>query len=261
MPTKPRTARAKSQRPAPTKAPPAEMDQIAASAPASASAAASAKDPVPAQTTAANLDLDTETRILNAARAVFIRRGTAGARMQEIASEAGVNQALVHYYFGSKDELAERVFTDAAARLKPVLASLLHPSATLEQMVEQFVTAYIDTVRHMPFIPAYMMAEAHQHPERLNKLMQKVVGTVPANVVSAAIARLDGIITERVAAGTMRAMPARQLLINLLSMVIMPFVARHVLLIALGMDDKGFDAFIDERRRELPGFILNAIRP
>jgi AcrR family transcriptional regulator len=47
-------------------------------------------------------DGDTETRILDAARRVFIRRGTAGARMQEIAAEAGVNQALVHYYFGSK---------------------------------------------------------------------------------------------------------------------------------------------------------------
>ena len=64
-----------------------------------------------AETTAAPLvaDGDTESRILEAARRVFIRRGTAGARMQEIAAEAGVNQALVHYYFGSKNALAERV--------------------------------------------------------------------------------------------------------------------------------------------------------
>jgi len=207
------------------------------------------------------LDSDTETRILNAARVVFIRRGTAGARMQEIAAEAGVNQALVHYYFGSKDELAERVFMEAVSRLAPLVAALLNPLATLEQMVERFVTAYIDTVRHTPFLPAYMMAEAHQHPERLNKLMQKAVGTVPANVASVAIARLDQVIVERVAAGTMRAIPARQLLINVLSMVIMPFVARPVLLLALGLDDQGFDDFLDERRRELPAFILNALRP
>lgn len=209
----------------------------------------------------ATLDLDTETRILNAARVVFIRRGTAGARMQEIAAEAGVNQALVHYYFGSKNELAERVFMEAASKLVPLVTSLLNPTATLEHMVERFVTAYIDTVRQTPFIPAYMMAEAHQHPERINKLMQKAVGTVPANVASIAIARLDSVIAERVAAGTMRAMPARQLLINVLSLVIMPFVARPVLLLALGFDDEGFDEFLDERRRELPAFILNALRP
>lgn len=207
------------------------------------------------------LDDDTETRILNAARAVFMRKGTAGARMQEIAAEAGVNQALVHYYFGSKDALAERVFMEAASRLAPLLASLLNPSATLEQMVERFVHAYIDTVRYSPFIPAYMLAEAHQHPDRLSRLMQKAVGVVPSNVAAAAIARLDSVIAERVAAGTMRPMPARQLLINVLSMVIMPFVARPVLLLAFGMDDAGFDEFLDERRRELPGFILNALRP
>lgn len=207
------------------------------------------------------LDVDTETRILNAARLVFVRRGTAGARMQEIATEAGVNQALVHYYFGSKDELAERIFLDAAGRLLPAMASLLNPTATLEQMVERFVTGYIDAVRHTPFVPAYLLAEAHQHPERINKLMQKAVGTVPSNVASTAIARLDGVIAERVAAGTMRPIPARQLLINVLSMVVMPFVARPVLLTALGMDDAGFDEFLDERRRELPGFILNALKP
>ena len=58
---------------------------------------------------------DTEQRILDAAHAVFVRRGTAGARMQEIAAEAGVNQALLHYYFRSKEQLSQAVFERAAA--------------------------------------------------------------------------------------------------------------------------------------------------
>lgn len=206
-------------------------------------------------------DADTETRILNAARAVFVRRGTAGARMQEIAAEAGVNQALVHYYFGSKQALAERVFLDAAGRLIPTLASLMSPDATLEQMVERFVHAYIDTVRRTPFVPAYLVAEAHQHPERLNTLMQKAAGTVPTAIAAMAIARINTLIAKHVAAGTMRPTTARQLLVSVLSMVIMPFVARPVIMLALGMDSDGFDEFLDERRRELPGFILNALRP
>ena len=51
------------------------------------------------------IDRDTEQRILDAAHAVFLRRGTAGARMQDIADEAGVNKALLHYYFRSKEEI------------------------------------------------------------------------------------------------------------------------------------------------------------
>ena len=66
-----------------------------------------------------------EQRILAAARSVFIRRGTAGARMQEIAEEAGVNQALLHYYFRTKDRLAEAVFAEVAGRLAPAIVGAL----------------------------------------------------------------------------------------------------------------------------------------
>src|SRR2546425_8518906 len=64
-------------------------------------------------------DRDTERRILDAAHAVFVRRGTAGARMQEIAAEADVNQALLHYYFRSKDRLSQAAFERAAFPFLP----------------------------------------------------------------------------------------------------------------------------------------------
>ena len=70
-------------------------------------------------------DTDTEKRILHAARTVFIRHGTSGARMQEIAEEAGVNQALLHYYFRSKERLSEAVFSEAATRMFPMVIQIL----------------------------------------------------------------------------------------------------------------------------------------
>src|SRR2546427_3642231 len=72
-------------------------------------------------------DRDTERRILDAAHAVFVRRGTAGARMQGIAAGADVKQALLHYYFRSKDRLGQAAVGRAAAQVIPtgiqVLAS------------------------------------------------------------------------------------------------------------------------------------------
>lgn len=206
-------------------------------------------------------DPDTESRILEAARRVFVQRGTAGARMQEIAAEAQVNQALLHYYFGTKDALAERVFLDAAAGLVAALSLMPDPSATLEQSLERFVSAYIETVRTSPFIPAYLLAEAHQHPERMAALMQKAVGVVPSALADAVLPRVDAMIGTRVAAGLMRPIAARQFLVNVLSLVVFPFVARPMLNAAFGFDDQSFNDFLDERRRELPGFILNALRP
>ena len=122
----------------------------------------------------------TERRILDAARIVFVRRGTAGARMQEIAEEAGVNQALLHYYFRSKERLAATVFREAAGRLFPaVLGVLDRPS--IEQKVEQFVHLYIDLVRHSPFLPVYIVSEIHHHPERLAEMLDST-GVQPVSV-------------------------------------------------------------------------------
>src|SRR5207253_2047360 len=85
---------------------------------------------------------DTEAKILEAARSVFIRRGTAGARMQEIAAEAGVNQALLHYYFRSKDQLGAAVFAQMASRLFPALLQVLSSDASLDAKIEQIVGVY-----------------------------------------------------------------------------------------------------------------------
>ena len=209
----------------------------------------------------AERDGDTEQRILAAAKSVFVRRGTAGARMQEIAEEAGVNQALLHYYFRSKDGLAAAVFREAAGRLLPTVFRLLASDLSLEQKVEQFVHLYIDTVRQSPFMPGYIISELHHHPERLTALMSEAAGFAPAIMARGFLDRLDRQIKERVAAGTMRSIAPEQFLVNLLGLAVFPFITRPLLQHVIGMDDAAFERFLDERRRELPTFILNALRP
>src|SRR5262245_25400754 len=78
---------------------------------------------------------DTEQRILDAAHAVFVRRGTAGARMQEIAAEAGVNGALLHYYFKTKERLSQAVFSRAARRLLPSVVEIMASDRELDEKV------------------------------------------------------------------------------------------------------------------------------
>lgn len=204
---------------------------------------------------------DTEQRILEAATRVFIRRGTAGARMQEIATEAGVTQALVHYYFRTKEALAERVFVTVARRTLGAVGLLNIEALSLPELIERFVTSYIDAVRQAPFLPGYLLAEAQLHPERLELLFNAVVGIIPSAAAARALAHIEQEIKARVATGLMRPMPARQLFVNVTALTVFPFVARPVLKVALHLDDAAFAAFLDERRRELPRFILNALRP
>src|SRR5436305_2140381 len=102
-------------------------------------------------------DGETETRILDAARAVFIRRGTSGARMQEIAREAGVNQALLHYYFRSKERLSSAVFQQIARGIFPALIQTLGSDLTLDEKIDRLIALYLDNLSRSPFLPGYLL--------------------------------------------------------------------------------------------------------
>ena len=205
-------------------------------------------------------DGDTEQRILHAARRVFVRRGTVGARMQEIAAEAGVNQALLHYYFRSKDRLAATVFAEVAGRLLPAIAELLGSDASIEEKVERFIHLYIDGVRQSPFIPGYLVSELHQQPERLTALID-AAGPAARLAADAVRQRLGAQLRDAAAAGAIRSITAEQFFVNMVALCVMPFLARPLLDALLGMDAASFDRFLDERRSELPGFILRGLRP
>lgn len=206
-------------------------------------------------------DGTTEQRILQAARSVFVRRGTAGARMQEIAEEAGVNPALLHYYFRSKDRLAAAVFREAAGRLVPSVTALLSGDGTIEEKVERFVHLYIDTVRHSPFMPGYVVAELHHHPERVTAMLSDAAGARVEEVARGFMERLDAQLKRRAAEGTMRPITPQQFVVSLMGLVVVPFLARPILPILLDAGDAAFDRFLDERRADLPRFIMNALRP
>ena len=124
----------------------------------------------------------------------------------------------------------------------------------------RFVHLYIDTIRQNPFLPGYILAELHQHPQRLT-MLQEAAGMPPALLVGPLLDRLDAQLRERVAAGTMRPIAPEQFVVNLLALSVFPFAARPLLGVAFGLDDDGFDRFLDARRAELPGFILAALRP
>jgi AcrR family transcriptional regulator len=206
-------------------------------------------------------DGETEQRILDAARAVFVRRGTAGARMQEIAREADVNQALLHYYFRSKERLSTAVFQQIARGIFPALAQTLGGDLPLDDKIDQLIAIYLENLSRSPFLPGYLLAELHHHPERLVDLIGSVIGAQPAPALAPVFAKLQRQIDEQVAAGTIRAIPAPEFVINLISLCVFPFVARPMLSAIFGMDDTAFARFIERRKKELPEFYRNALRP
>jgi len=211
-------------------------------------------------TTPASRDGLTEQRILDAAHAVFIRSGTAGARTQEIAREAGVNSALLHYYFRTKERLAEAVFSRAASQLFPAVMRILASDAELEDKVEQVVDVELTQLLNAPYLPAYILSELAHHPERIPQLTT-AMGVAPSDVGVVVFGALRAQIDARVRAGRMHPIEPEQFLFNLLALCVFPFAARPMLMALLRLDQAGFVRFIDRRRTELAPFFLRALRP
>src|SRR3954453_10563638 len=97
-------------------------------------------------------DGDTEQRILDAAHSIFVRRGTAGARMQEIAAEAGVNQALLHYYFRNKEQLAQAAFERAGKGFMPAVVQVIGSTGDLEDKVKRIAQLEIEHLKRAPYL-------------------------------------------------------------------------------------------------------------
>ncbi len=206
-------------------------------------------------------DGETETRILAAAKNVFIRRGTSGARMQEIADEAGVNQALLHYYFRSKERLSEAVFREVAGPMFPAIIEFVGADIPVGEKIDRIVDTYLTTMSRAPFLPGYIISELHHHPGRIQQLLSDITGADMNNALRPAFNKLERQLAAEARAGRMRRINAQQFFVNLISLCVFPFAARPMLSAALGFDDAGFAEFIEQRRKDLPLYVRSAIQP
>ena len=103
--------------------------------------------------------------LVEAAERVFARRGYEGARMQEIADEAGVNKALLHYYFRSKERLGQAIFRQAVGQILPRVYVILVSEQTLEEKVRGVIAAELEFLSAHPYLPAYVVNEINYLPE------------------------------------------------------------------------------------------------
>jgi len=206
-------------------------------------------------------DGDTEQRILDAAHVVFVRRGTVGTSTKQIAKEAGVHSALLHYDLRAKERLAEAVFKRAAGQLLPAVIGILASDLELENKVTQVVQVELTQLSAAPYLPGYILSELAHHPERAAQLFSTATGMAPGEIGSRVFKVLQGQIQQRVKTGLMHPIAPEQFAINLLSLCVFPFAARPLFMALLGLEQAGFNRFIDRRRKELAPFFLRALRP
>jgi AcrR family transcriptional regulator len=198
-------------------------------------------------------DTGTEEKILAAAKKVFTTKGMAGARMQDIADEAGINKAMLHYYFRDKDKLFEVVFLEEAQKFFPTINSIFNSDATLFEKIENFVNEYIDEMQENPYLPWFVLNEINRDPEQfLYKIWGKDNLPDPGKFLQQ--------IEKEVKKGNIKRTSPVHFLMNLLSMTIFPFVAKPMITRNMKLNEKQFHQAMEQRKKEIPKFIIDAIK-
>lgn len=200
----------------------------------------------------APIEKASEEKILEAARKIFISKGMAGARMQDIADEAGINKALLHYYFKSKEQLFEKVFSEIMSRMIPRIKSILLADVTLYEKIEQFCDQYITIILQNPYLPIFIFNEMHKQP---TKLIAKMFGGELPD-----LSKFTEQVEQEVKAGKIRPVSPVQLVMNLMSLCIFPFLGKPLLGTLLQIDELQFQLAMQQRKKFIPQFIFDAIK-
>src|SRR5450755_2049767 len=127
-----------------------------------------------AKTVKSKIDTSTEEKIKEAAWKVFIQKGYSATRTRDIAIEAGLNLALLNYYFRSKQKLFEIIMIEKMQKFFSILLPILYDSlSTLETKTENIAANYIDLILANPDLPFFVLGEARNNPEIIVKVAQK----------------------------------------------------------------------------------------
>lgn len=197
-------------------------------------------------------DLNTEQKIIEAANRIFTKSGWAGARMQDIANEAGINKAMLHYYFKNKEQLFQMVFKDKARTLVSMVFSSIPTDADLETMIRIFVDKYISFLSATPELPLFILYEVYRHPELLDDVFKPVIPPV--------IIQFATVLEKEIQDGKIRAIPIHHLIMNMLSMSIFPIIAKPIIKKFLFPEEEMFQFMLEERKQVVVETILNDIK-
>jgi TetR/AcrR family transcriptional regulator len=193
-----------------------------------------------------------EERILEAATKNFVYLGYSGARMQQIANDAGVNKALLHYYFESKEVLFKRVMEDALAGFARISGVLLERDAgSLYQRFRMLTDRFLQIMLRKPFLPGFILQEAQQHPELMYPILQQYHADLKMVQLE-----IDG----EAAAGRMQPTDARELLVNIFSVCFFPFLAMPLISQVLYTGgEEALGKLLDQRRKAVEELVLNRV--
>ena len=196
----------------------------------------------------------TSEKIIKAACRVFAEKGLSGARMHQIAKTAGVNQALLHYYFGSKEKLYQEVIYRVFLEIFSKLSGYFQNSEPIDVSFKKFIHAFIDILRNHPELPRLIISEiiegARNITPALDRVFQELGSKPPAFLIP--------LIESAAAQGLIRQVDPMQTVISIVGMCVFYFVGKPIIQFVWdGPKDEA--RFLEERKDAIIDLVLHGL--
>lgn len=189
-------------------------------------------------------DSSTEEKIKAAANAVFTKKGFSGTRTRDIAEEAGINLALLNYYFRSKEKLFDIVMMDNIQQFLTGIKGLLNNEAlSLTEKVTLVAENYINLLRTQPDMPLFILSEIRSNPEKLANNMNVKEILLKSHFYRQLHEALNGKVNPL------------HFIMNIISLTVFPFVASPLLKVIGDLKQDDFDKMVEERKKMIPVWI------
>ena len=198
-------------------------------------------------------ELQTERLIKEKAKILFFQKGFLNATTQEIADEAGVNRALIHYYFRSREQmldvLLDETLQEKRARVRKILTSAL----PFREKIANYIDIIVDYGLKYPYLDNFIVSETARRPEKIKMFCAKDKSKSSDMIREA--------LEEEVKQGKIAPISAEHFVVNLISLCNYPILAKSVIQSIHGLTDTAYRKFLVERKRIIFRTIFNEDMP
>jgi AcrR family transcriptional regulator len=192
--------------------------------------------------------LSTEEKIKIAARTVFHKKGFAAARTRDIAEEAGINLALLNYYFRSKEKLFQIIMLDAFQSFFSSMSAVFNDAyTTLDEKIEKFAGNYIDLLLEEPDIPMFIMSEIRNDPEGL---LEKI--DLKSVIFNSVFLKQY---LEAIQLGKIKDQHFLHFMLNFIGLLVFPFIAKPLLKGMTGLNETQYNELVADRKALIPDWM------
>ncbi|MFH1050253.1 MAG: TetR/AcrR family transcriptional regulator [bacterium] len=201
-----------------------------------------------------NRELNAEQAILEAAEKLFLEKGFAMTSTTEIAKVAGCNQSMVHYYFRTKDKLFDAIFEKKANLILSSVMKNRDKEISFNDKIKSIVESHFDLIRANSKLPFLLFNELTTNPDRLKLIVEKI-----QNIKGKVLPQFQKELDEEFNKGNIRKITMMDFILLLVSLNVIPFIAKPIIKAIAEMSDDEFETFIEHRKEEHVRIILKSL--